>query len=293
MPWIELHSNLREHPKTTLLVEAMGFLDADYAVGKLARLWLWALEYAPTGSLDQITEKQLARASGVDPEEGNRWLAALVSARWLDSKPHLRIHDWWDYTGYFLRKKWDKQPERWQAVEQAYAIKTAAEPQRNRSGPSASPHTSTNQTNQPTGGGERARATQVDATKPVAGAIAPPPPPGKASPLAEGLQVLDESGAPVDGAILTNKPTLAQALAYFEHSDYRGSEVQAAYRSFEASKGIDGSWWWGKRMVGDWRAALEQRMADERARKPGGAPATSAGEVLRKAAAKALREAGA
>ena len=81
---------------------------------------------------------------------------------------------------------------------------------------------------------------------------------------------------------LTNKPKLTQALGYFAASDYTEAEVRAAYLTFEAAKGADGSWWWGQRPVGDWRAALESRMADARARRPEGKPASSVEELLRK-----------
>ena len=169
MPWIELHHTLREHPKTASLVEAMGFADADHAVGKLTRLWLWVLEYAPDGNLDHLSVAQLAVAAGVDPTDGNRWLAALRSARWLDSEPRLRIHDWWDYVGYFLQKKWDKKPERWKAVRDAYGAAApdcgaATSPQRLRNVSAAEPQRTPcvaayqpTSTNQPTGGGTRAR----------------------------------------------------------------------------------------------------------------------------------------
>lgn len=64
---------------------------------------------------------------------------------------------------------------------------------------------------------------------------------------------------------ITNKPTLGAAIRYFEaNSDYTAEEVKAAYLTFEASKGADGSWWWGRRPVGDWRASMESRMGERR-----------------------------
>ena len=75
---------------------------------------------------------------------------------------------------------------------------------------------------------------------------------------------------------LTNKPTLGMAIRYFEaNGDYDDDEVKIVYRSFEATKGADGSWWWGKRLVGDWRAAMEARLAENRIRnenRPGAKP---------------------
>ena len=102
-----------------------------------------------------------------------------------------------------------------------------------------------------------------------------PPPNAPKARLGEG----EKTGAPMhideaDG--ITNKPTLGMAIRYFEkNSDYDQDEVKACYRTFEATKGADGSWWWGKRLVGDWRAAMESRMADVRKRdenRPGAKP---------------------
>jgi len=187
MPWIELHSNLREHPKTASIVESMGLADADHAVGKLSRLWLWALEYASDGNLDRFTVTQLAVASGVDPKDADRWRESLVAARWLDTSPRLRIHDWWEYAGYYLRKRFERKPERWKEIEKAYLdgdtgppCGDAAETQRTRSGHAASTLTRPNQPTRPTGGNARASLTGElsTATEPKGrqiGADAPPP----------------------------------------------------------------------------------------------------------------------
>jgi hypothetical protein len=68
-----------------------------------------------------------------------------------------------------------------------------------------------------------------------------------------------------------NAPTLEEALAYFAklpEADYTADEVKICWLSFEANKDQFGQWYWGRRLVGDWRAAMESRMADARS-KPG------------------------
>jgi len=68
-----------------------------------------------------------------------------------------------------------------------------------------------------------------------------------------------------------NAPTLEEAFAYFAklpEADYTPEEVKICWLSFEANKDQFGQWYWGRRLVGDWRAAMESRMADARC-KPG------------------------
>ena len=63
-----------------------------------------------------------------------------------------------------------------------------------------------------------------------------------------------------------NAPTLEQAVRYFcqqTGSDYTEAEVRAGWLTFTATA-QDGVWFWGNRPVGDWRAALEARMASMR-----------------------------
>jgi len=58
-------------------------------------------------------------------------------------------------------------------------------------------------------------------------------------------------------------------LEYFAKlagADYSADEVKACWLSFEASKDQYGQWYWGARLVGDWRAAMERRMADTRSK---------------------------
>ena len=142
VPWIELHTELRDHPKVARLLEArdLNLVDCDHAIGKLSRLWLWTLSYAPTGILTRFSPAQLAIAIGVDQAVGPRWLEVLTEAGWLDPDP-LRIHDWWEYAGPYLRKRYDRRPEIWRDIQAHYEPTTAplesSDPHTN--GDSASP----------------------------------------------------------------------------------------------------------------------------------------------------------
>jgi hypothetical protein len=58
--WIESHAELRDHPKTDLLMELLGVTRRD-AVGLVHFVWWRALTYAPTGDLTSFTDGQIAR----------------------------------------------------------------------------------------------------------------------------------------------------------------------------------------------------------------------------------------
>jgi hypothetical protein len=66
-----------------------------------------------------------------------------------------------------------------------------------------------------------------------------------------------------------NFPNLAESREYFSRngSDYSREEVDAAWHTYTAGK-VNGKWMIGtgrgQRPVGDWRSALEARMADVR-----------------------------
>lgn len=68
----------------------------------------------------------------------------------------------------------------------------------------------------------------------------------------------------------SNAPLLADAQAYFaeqnrrEGTDWQAAEVKMAWMTLDASKDEFGQWYWGKRLVGDWRSAMEVRLGENR-----------------------------
>lgn len=85
---------------------------------------------------------------------------------------------------------------------------------------------------------------------------------------------------------ILNHPPLKECQEHFRKcSDYTGEQVRQAFQQFEAST-CDGSWMWGKRAVTDWRAAMESRMSENRARSerivstPGGRSPKTAAQAL-------------
>ena len=104
MAWIELHDTLPDHPKVIDLSHALG-LDKDAVVGKLVRLWTWALNNRETGIFaerDASTIAEIMRYKG-KPE---RLIEAMKEAHLLDeSDGNLVIHDWDEHVCMLIEKR--------------------------------------------------------------------------------------------------------------------------------------------------------------------------------------------
>ena len=118
MAWIESHQALERHPKVFKLMRLMNW-DLDTTLGKLHRFWWWCLDYAEDGDLRTHGE-EVGMNVGLTDEEAPHFLQALVAARWVDPQPYLRVHDWWDRIGPYLRAKYRKSPTKWQNVRALY-----------------------------------------------------------------------------------------------------------------------------------------------------------------------------
>jgi hypothetical protein len=118
MPWTKLDQALPTHPKTLRLAELLGFSDPDLAWAKIARLWLWALDYCPNGRLTvaerPVSEQQIAFAANFHGD-ATLFVRSLIDAGFLDSVrggvngKTLQIHDWQYYGGrYFKALEYDR-----------------------------------------------------------------------------------------------------------------------------------------------------------------------------------------
>jgi hypothetical protein len=92
--WLELHQSLTRHPKILAIARIMGW-SRQQAIGTMADLWLWALDYAPDGRLDVHGAAVVAAA--VDCDRENDFWNALMQTRLIDDD--FRIHDWMEYAG--------------------------------------------------------------------------------------------------------------------------------------------------------------------------------------------------
>ncbi len=64
------------------------------------------------------------------PGDAPQFVALLRKHRWLDGD--LKIHDWWQYAGPFLRSKYKKSPEKWQRIRNLYVTVTSPDTKPNQ-----------------------------------------------------------------------------------------------------------------------------------------------------------------
>ena len=105
MAWLQVHQTLKDHRK---LFDAADELEVSppHMMGLLVSFWMWALDNAPSGGLDGITPRMIARAAQWEgPAE--KLTAALIRAGWLDEKDdgQLEIHDWYEYAGKLIDQR--------------------------------------------------------------------------------------------------------------------------------------------------------------------------------------------
>lgn len=98
LPWIQVYSNLADHPKIYALVDRMKLRRNSEAVGIVVSLWLWAAKNAPDGDLSGFPERAIADAVGYSSSYAGKLCQLLVETRWLDEKENgYALHDWVEY----------------------------------------------------------------------------------------------------------------------------------------------------------------------------------------------------
>ncbi len=119
MAWIKSYQEIERHPKTIVLMKEMDW-PLDVAISKLHRLWWWCADYATDGDISKHDPDTISTAIGCTDMRGDFLVAALIKAGFVDKDPYLRLHDWWSHFGDFLRGKYARCPEKWQAIEKCY-----------------------------------------------------------------------------------------------------------------------------------------------------------------------------
>ena len=98
LPWIQVYSNLADHPKIYALVDRMKLRRNSEAVGIVVSLWLWAAKNAPDGDLCGFPERAIADAVGYSSSYAEKLCQQLVETRWLDETENgYALHDWVEY----------------------------------------------------------------------------------------------------------------------------------------------------------------------------------------------------
>ena len=104
LPWIQVYSNLADHPKIYALVDRMKLRRNSEAVGIVVSLWLWAAKNAPDGDLSGFPARAIAQALGFQINYAKKLCQALVDTNWLDVDANgcYSIHNWSRYAGRLI-----------------------------------------------------------------------------------------------------------------------------------------------------------------------------------------------
>lgn len=103
IPWIQVYSNLPQHPKTSRLADELGLTSAAFnpntlAVGLLVCLWTWAIQNATGGDLSSCSPRAIAEACQWK-KKPEILIKALIKSGYMDAD--LKLHDWDDYTAMY------------------------------------------------------------------------------------------------------------------------------------------------------------------------------------------------
>lgn len=104
MAWIESHTVLIRHRKLTSTAHALR-LKPVYLLGHLHALWHTVLEQQEDGDLSSWDDDSIANAACYG-DSAAKFVSLLLSHKWLDDAR--TIHDWLDYAGLYLIRKYAK-----------------------------------------------------------------------------------------------------------------------------------------------------------------------------------------
>ena len=104
MAWIEVHTNLPDHPKVLRAAKALK-IDSDALVGKLIRLWTWALENRENGLLSDLDVERIAFLMNYTGRD--KLFDVLVANGLLDATNDggASIHDWDEHVAMLMEKR--------------------------------------------------------------------------------------------------------------------------------------------------------------------------------------------
>ncbi|MEG2383482.1 MAG: DnaD domain protein [Oscillospiraceae bacterium] len=103
--WFAVDCNVYTHPKVLDLAQLLS-IDVDTLVGKLGRLWSWAmLSGSETGEMPHMPEQEIADIMRYK-KPAKKLVAAMLQCGLIDiTGETLYIHDWTELNGGFAEKK--------------------------------------------------------------------------------------------------------------------------------------------------------------------------------------------
>ena len=116
MAWIKVQDTLPDHRKVIGAASALK-MDKDAFVGKLVRLWLWALNHRESGFLRENEAETVAEIMRFKGKPA-ALMAALLDAGLLDvTEGGYMIHDWQESVGMLMASREEKRAQTRQRVK--------------------------------------------------------------------------------------------------------------------------------------------------------------------------------
>jgi hypothetical protein len=112
MAWLRSEQSLLHHPKTKLLQSYLKTTLPE-TIGRLHMLWYWCLDYALDGDLSRKEPQMIEQSCGIP-------LKLLIKAGFVDSRPYMRIHDWYDNQSYYLKSRFKDRPDKLDQIKRLY-----------------------------------------------------------------------------------------------------------------------------------------------------------------------------
>lgn len=127
IPWIQVYSNLPQHPKTTKLADELALASASLdpnvlAVGLVVSLWSWAIQNAHNGDLSSCSARAIAGACQWK-KKPETLVKALQKAGFLDGD--MKLHDWEEYACLLMEQEENRRAKARERVKR-YRDKKAA-----------------------------------------------------------------------------------------------------------------------------------------------------------------------
>ena len=128
IPWIQVYSNLPQHPKTTKLADELGLASAALnpnvlAVGLVVSLWTWAIQNAYNVDLSGCSQRAIAEAC-LWKKKPETLVKALQKAGFLDAD--MKLHDWEEYACLLVEQEENRRAKTRDRVKR-YRDKKAAD----------------------------------------------------------------------------------------------------------------------------------------------------------------------
>ena len=127
IPWIQVYSNLPQHPKTTKLADELGLTSAALdpnvlAVGLVVSLWTWAIQNAHNGDLSGCSPRAIAGACQWK-KKPEALVKAMQAAGFLDED--MKLHDWEEYACLLMEQEENRRAKTRDRVKRYRDKKTA------------------------------------------------------------------------------------------------------------------------------------------------------------------------